>query len=270
MHGAGCSYRKASFVLCYCLSPKCNLESMECMEKDVVVVNRVHPDEHYIGDQVDQLFAKRAIPGVRLVTRSIPPEAKESRGLAPGSNTVHRRGDPNGDLDEQFLWEITEAAQHARVVLDVHGHKGHGDAASYAFYGELARYNPIVLGIASLLCSQGVGVQPTSSYLPSVLPHYVGWDLAIGTDVESLRPTLEKLGAGWQPPIRPMAEYGYVGEVSAADGAKYGFREEYGQFEPLPAELAVKLGLPKGACASGWSAPLYSHTGLWGEVVVPL
>jgi hypothetical protein len=239
------------------------------IEEDILVVNRVHPDECYIGDQVDQVFADGPIPGVRLITRDIPEDAREQRGLIPGNNTALLQGNPNGDPDEQFLWKIKEAAQHAKVVLDVHGHKGHGGTASYPFYGELGRHNPVVLGIASLLRSEKALIHPISLYLAASIPTYMGWDLALGTDVKALRPILEKLGAGWCPPIRPMTEFSYVCEVSAADGAKYGFEEEYGQFEPLPATAVAKLGLPQGSHASGWSASLYSHTGLWGEVVVP-
>ncbi len=235
------------------------------MGGDIVVVNRIHPNEHYIGDQVDQLFADAPIPGVRLVTRDIPEDAREQRGLAPDSNTAFRQEDPDGDPDEQFLWEIREAARHARVVLDLHGNR----SGVYPFYGELARHNRLVTGIASLLRSDGVVVW-TAPHLAVGLPNYVGWDLTPETDVEALRPILAELGAGWCPPTRPMTAYRFVGVVSAADGTAHDFKEEYEQFQPLPTEAAARLGLPLGSCAIDWSASLYSHTGLWGEVIVPL
>lgn len=235
------------------------------MGKGIVVVNRVHPNEHYIGDQVDQLFAEEAIPGVLLITREVPEDAREQRGLIPGSNTALRKGDPDGDLDEQFLWEITEAGRHARAVLDFHGHSRRG-AASYPFYGELARHDRLVLGIASLLRSDEALIHPTTLYLAGNLPNYVGWDLAPDTDVKTLRPMLEKLGSEWYPPVRPMREFSYVGGVSVADFDRYGFEKEYGQFEPLPAEAVARAGFPPGSCASAWSALLYSTC----EVVVPL
>ncbi len=237
------------------------------MEGGIVVVNRIHPDEYEIGDQVDQLFAEMSIRGVCLVTRKVPEDAREQRGLVPGSNTVFRQGNPDGDPDEQFIYEVERAAQHARAVLDLHAHK-HKGAASVPFYGELGRDNPLVLGIASLLHSDGAQVW-SIRHLSARLPNYVGWDLAPGTDVEGLRPTLEKLGAGWCPPIRLMTEFSYVRSISAAEGAKCGFEEEYEQFEPLPAEAVAKAGLPPGSCASSWSASLYT-TGFWGEAVVPL
>lgn len=243
---------------------------VEQVEGGIVVVNRIHPDEYNIGDQVDELFAEMSIRGVRLVTRKVPADAREQRGLVPGSNAAFRQGNPNGDLDEQFIWEVKEAAQHARAVLDIHAHAGKG-AASYPFYGEAARHNPLVLGIASLLRSSGVVVhRAASQHLAGGLPNLVGWDLAPDTDVKALRPILERLGAGWHPPIQSMVEYCYFGEVSAADGSRCGFKEEYEQFEPLPAEAVAKLGFPRESYASCWSATLYSHTGVWGEVLVPL
>lgn len=141
------------------------------MEKDIVVVNRIHLDEYEIGDQVDQLFADMSIRGVRLVTRKVPEGAREYRGLVPGSNTIFRQGNPDGDLDEQFVYEVEQAARHARVVLDVHAHK-HKGAASFPFYGEPGRDNPLVLGIASLLRSDGAQVW-TTRHLAARLPNYV-------------------------------------------------------------------------------------------------
>lgn len=230
-----------------------------------MVVNRVHPDEYCIGDQVDQLFAEAAIPGVRLVTREIHRRGGEQRGLVPGSNTMLRTANPAGDLDEQFLWEITEASRHASAVLDIHAHRRRGEA-SYPFYGELARHNPLVRGIASLLCSNEVLIHPASLYLAGNLPHYVGWDLAPDTDVKALRPTLEKLGSGWSPPTRPMQEFVYVGGVPVTDLDKYGFAKVYRQFEPLPAKAVAKARLPEGSCASAWNAALYTTC----EVVAPV
>jgi hypothetical protein len=242
-------------------------------ERDrTVVVNRVHPDEHHIGDQVEKMFEDEPIPGVRLVTRDVPEHARKQRGLAPGNNTTLSEG--ISDLpDDQFLREIVEAGQEegVEVVLDIHGHKGHGDTPSYPYYGELARRNPLVRGVASLLRYKGVIVLPTSYYLARNLSNYVLWDLAPGTKVETLRPVLQKLGAGWRPPIRPMQEYMYVGEVSADDGRRLGFKREYEQFEPLPEGPISELGFPVGACACAWSAKLYEPTtGFWGEVAVPL
>lgn len=242
------------------------------MKEEIVVVNRVHLDEYDIGDQVDQLFAEGPIPGVRLITRDAPEDAKEQRGRVPGSNPVLRQANRDGDLDEQFLWEIEQAAKHARAVVDIHGHKLKG-TASYPFYGELARHNPLALRIASLLGSDSVLVHPTTLYLPAKIPCYGGWDLAPGTDVKALRPILERLGAGWCPPIRPMVEYCYLRGIFAADvPADHGLKEKYEQFEPLPTEAVAKLGLPPGSCAFDWDASLYLHTGtgFWGEVVIPL
>ncbi len=236
------------------------------MGEGIVVVNRVHPDEYYIGDRVDRLFANGSIRGVRLVTRDIPQNARKQRGLVSGSNTALRQGNPHGNLDEQFLWKITQAAQQARVVLDIHGHRGHGGAVSYPFYSESARHDPLVLGIASLLRSDKALIHPTTLYLAATLPNYVGWDLAPDTDVEALRPILEKLGSGWHPPIEPMVEFSYVGEISATSFSKYGFEKEYRQFEPLPAEAVARLALPQGSCASAWNASFYAV----GEVVIPL
>jgi hypothetical protein len=233
-------------------------------EEDVVVVTEVHPDEEEIARQVNEMFAEKRIRGVRLVTRPVPRHARSQRGLIPGSNTAFRQGNPDGDLDEQFVWEITKAAQHARVVLDVHGNKS-GD---YPFYGELARHNRLIMGIASLICSSGALVHP-APHLAASLPNYVGWDLTPETDVEALRPILEKLGAGWCPPAKPMTEYRLVRTVSAVDGAAHGFREEYEQFEPLPPKLVAQLGLPSGSCVVDWSASLYK-TDIWGDVIVPL
>jgi hypothetical protein len=240
------------------------------MEEDIVVVTEVHPDEGIIGNQVNQLFAEMLIPGVRLVTREVPMEARNQRGLVAGSNTVVRQGNPDGDLDEQFIWEIKEAAKRARVVIDIHAHARKG-AASYPFYGEGARRNPLVLGVASLLHSSGAVMHPAASpHLAASLSNLAGWDLAPDTDVKALRPILERLGAGWRPPIRPMVEYRYFGAVSAADGSRCGFEEEYEQFAPLPAEALAKLGFPRECYASGWSATPYSHTDVWGEALVPL
>lgn len=238
---------------------------VEEMEKNVVVVNRVHPNEHYIGDQLDQLFEEK-VPGVRLVTRHVPEEAREQRGLAPDSNTIFRQGNPDGDPDEQFIWEVTEAAQHARIVLDIHGTR----SGRYAFYGELARHNRLVTGIASLACPDKAIIW-TAPHLGAALPNYVGWDLTTNTNMEALRPTLEKLGAGWCPPTTKIrTECIFNRAVSSADGIRYGLKEEHEQFEPLPASTVAKLGLPLGSCAIDWSAPLYGHKGYWGDVIIPL
>jgi hypothetical protein len=243
----------------------CEPKAVKRMKEGIVIVNRIHPNEYYIGDQLDQLFAK-PIPGVRLITRHIPEDAREQRGLVPGSNTAFRQGNRDGDLDEQFVWEVTEAAQYVRAVLDVHGNR----SGSYSFYGELARHNRLVTGIASLLCSDGSLVWPTP-HLAASLPNYVGWDLIPETDVEALRPILKELGAGWCPPTTTgRKEYCFFGVISPADGTKYGFKEEHKQFEPLPAAAAAEAGLPPGSCAIDWSALLYAHKGRWGEVVIPL
>ena len=234
----------------------------------VLVLNRMHLDEWPADRVAEILDGLMGHPGIIGFTRDAPGPGWTPRRGYDTNITSCFPGDPNGNREQQDAWRVTQLAKQADLVLDIHGTRNEG--WDYPFYGAAGRTSPLVTGIAGLLGCERAAVIG-APHPAGVLDNYVGWDLSPSTAVlAKLAGWLGDLTRGWVPPARPMAEYRMVGAIRADDALRLGLPREYPPFARLPDQAIRSLGLPTPAYAFTWGPDLYSHTGYWGEVAVPL
>jgi hypothetical protein len=231
------------------------------------VLNRMHLDE-WPSDQVATILESlKDHRGIIAFTREAPGAGWTTPRGYEGNITDCFPGSPSGDREQRDAWQITRLAQHADLVLDIHGTGNKG--CEFPFYGVTGRSSPLVTGTASLLRCERAAIL-TAPHPAGVLQNYVGWDLSPDTAVlRKLRDWLGDLACGWIPPARPMAEYRIVDGIREADALRLGLQREYPPLARLPDKAIRALGLPTPAYAFNWGADLYRHTGYWGEAAVP-
>lgn len=233
----------------------------------ILVLNRMHLDEWPAGQVESILTSLGSNPAITGFSRQAPaPGAARQRGY-DGNITDCFPGHPRGHREERDAWQITQLSRSADLVLDIHGTRRKDE--TFPFYGPAGHTSPLTKGVAALLGSDCAVISP-APHPAGLLPGYVGWDLAPGSTIlQDLPGWLNALASGWTPPARPMAEYRYVGGVRQKDATRLGLQRDYPPFARLPDHAMHALGFPAPACALSWSAELNSHTGYWGEIVVP-
>lgn len=233
----------------------------------ILVLNRMHLDE-WPADQVARTLA--SLNGQRLITgfsRETPRAGGKTQRGYDDNITNCFPGSPTGNREQRDAWQVTQLAQQADLVLDIHGTMNKG--WDFPFYGAAGRSSPLITGVASLLGCERAAILGRP-HPAGLLQNYVGWDLSTATAVlTNLGAWLTDLAQGWIPPARPMAEYRIIGGILKEDARRVRLQPEYPPFARLPDRAIRVLGLPIPAYAFSWSADLYSHTGYWGEVAVP-
>lgn len=233
------------------------------MKRSIVVINRIHTDEVWVGDAADELFEGLSIPGVRFVTREVPDFARTQRGVVENIITKFEEALPDGNADEQFAHRIKEKAQHADLVLDLHGTR-YGE--SFGFCGDYP--SDLALGVAALLGT--TIVHCPRPHAASLIPNYAGWDIS-PDDVGRLKELPDLLAAltkGWSPVTPTLQHYRHAGkEVGVADAKRLGLARQYQEFERLPDSVSRLLGLSVPALALAWDADKNESRGYFGEVV---
>lgn len=232
----------------------------------ILVLNRMHLDEwpaEPVGAILDRL---RGHPEITGFTRQVPGPGERRRRGYDGNITDCFPGSPDGNREQKDAWTITQLAQNADLVLDIHGTRAADE--TFPFYGPAGRSSPLIRGTASLLaCDHAVVIGVP--HPAGVLRNYVGWDLAPGTSVLGKLPGwLAALTAGWIPAERAMAEYRYVGGIMENDAARLGLRRRYPPFARLPDGAMRTLGISTPAYAFSWNADRNRHTGYRGEIAV--
>lgn len=212
----------------------------------LLVLNRMHLDE-WPADQVAVILnGLRMHPAITGITRDAPSAGGERRRGYDANITDCFPGRPDGNRKQRDAWTITQLAQHADLVLDIHGTANPG--WDYPFYGAAGRADPLIKGAASLLGGERAAILG-APHPAGVLPHYVGWDLSPGTTLlGKLHRWLTRLAGGWIPPARPMAEYQIVGGIREDDALRLRLARQYPPFARLPDK------------ASARSASRYRHT----------
>jgi hypothetical protein len=232
----------------------------------ILVANRMHLDEWPSDRVAGVLQGLAGHPDVVGFTREAPDPGWKPRRGYDGNITACFPGSPRGNREERDAWQLTQLAQQADLVLDIHGTRNR--AETFPFYGPAGRSSRLVKGIASLL-ARDRAVVIDAPHPAGVLPNYVGWDLGPGHPIiEALPGVLAALAAGWMPPVRPMAEYELIAGIREADALRVKLNPRYRSFTRLPDAAIRALGLPIPAYAFSWDAELYGHTGYWGEVAV--
>jgi hypothetical protein len=240
--------------------------SAEAAVPTILVLNRMHLDE-WPSDQVAKIMETLdGHSGIIAFTREAPDAGAQKQRGYDANITDCFPGCPSGNREQRDAWRITQLAQKADLVLDIHGTANVG--WDFPFYGPAGRSSPLVAGTASLLGCDRVAILP-APHPAGVLRNYVGWDLSTETTVLSrLGEWLSDLAHGWIPRARPMAEYRVVGGISEDDALRLGLHPEYPPFARLPDQAIRALGLPAPAYAFCWGAELYRHTGYWGEIAI--
>jgi hypothetical protein len=234
----------------------------------VLVLNRMHLDE-WPSDRVAEILdGLVGHPGIIGFTRDAPEPGWTPRRGYDANIANCFPGDPDGNREQQDAWRVTQLAKQADLVLDIHGTRNEG--WDFPFYGAAGRSSPLITGMAGLLGCERAAVIG-APHPAGVLDNYVGWDLSPSTAVlAKLADWLGDLTRGWIPPARPMAEYRMVGAIRADDALRLGLPREYPPFARLPDQAIRSLGMPTPAYVFSWGPDLYSHTGYWGEIAVPL
>jgi hypothetical protein len=127
------------------------------------------------------------------------------------------------------------------------------------------------MGVAGLLALANAKVLISRGSPAKFLPNYVGWDLAPGTSALNLLPGwLRRVADGWVPPRVNMNEFRGAGNFRAEMAERLGLSRVLDDFTRLPDCAARELGLAPPVFALAWNADAIKHTGIWGEVSVPL